>query len=71
MTIEDLEAMAQKAGRELQFQSLDELADLVVDGIREQRYVMMLGLDETAVTLRGRADALERGDLPPTKAHLG
>jgi NAD(P)-dependent dehydrogenase (short-subunit alcohol dehydrogenase family) len=71
MTIEDLEAMAQKAGRELQFQSLDELADLVVEGIKEQRFVMMLGLDETAATLRSRADAIERGELPLTKAHLG
>jgi NAD(P)-dependent dehydrogenase (short-subunit alcohol dehydrogenase family) len=71
MTIEDLEAMAQKAGRELQFQSLDELADLVVAGIKDQRFVMMLGLDETAATLRSRADAIEKGELPLTKAHLG
>jgi NAD(P)-dependent dehydrogenase (short-subunit alcohol dehydrogenase family) len=71
MTIEDLEAMAQKAGRELQFQSLDELADLVVSGIKDQRFVMMLGLDEAGATLHSRADALERGELPPTKAHLG
>jgi hypothetical protein len=63
--------MAEKAGRELQFQSLDELADLVVSGIKEQRFVMMLGLDETAATLRSRADAIEKGDLPLTKAHLG
>jgi NAD(P)-dependent dehydrogenase (short-subunit alcohol dehydrogenase family) len=71
MTIEDLESMAQKAGRELQFQSLDELADLVVAGIRDQRFVMMLGLDETAATLRSRADAIEKGELPVTRAHLG
>jgi uncharacterized protein YgfB (UPF0149 family) len=71
MTIEDLEAKAQKAGRELQFQSLDELAELVVSGIKDQRFVMMLGLAETAATLRARTDALERGELPPTKAHLG
>ena len=70
MTIEDLEAMAQKAGRELQFQSLDELADVVVAGIRDERFVMMLGLDEAAATLRSRADALEQGELPLTKAHL-
>jgi NAD(P)-dependent dehydrogenase (short-subunit alcohol dehydrogenase family) len=71
MTIEDLEAMAAKAGRELQFQSLDELADLVVDGIRDERFVMMLGLDDAAATLRSRADAIGRGELPDTKAHLG
>jgi NAD(P)-dependent dehydrogenase (short-subunit alcohol dehydrogenase family) len=71
MTIADLEAMAAKGGHELHFQSLDELADLVVDGIRDQRYVMMLGLDQAAATLRVRADATEKGELPPTKAHLG
>jgi len=70
MTIEDLEAMAQKAGRQLQFQSLDELAHLVVAGVKEQRFVIMLGLDQTAATLRARADAIEKGELPPTQAHL-
>jgi NAD(P)-dependent dehydrogenase (short-subunit alcohol dehydrogenase family) len=70
MTIEDLEAMAQKAGRALQFQSLDELADLVVAGIRDERFVMMLGLDQAAATLRSRADAIGRGELPVTQAHL-
>jgi NAD(P)-dependent dehydrogenase (short-subunit alcohol dehydrogenase family) len=71
MTIEDLEAMAQKAGRELQFQSLDELADVVVAGIRDERFVMMLGLDQTAAILHSRADAIGRGELPVTQAHLG
>ena len=71
MTIEDLEAMAEKAGRELHFQSLDELAELVVSGIREERFVMMLGLDQTAATLHSRADAIGRGELPATQAHLG
>jgi NAD(P)-dependent dehydrogenase (short-subunit alcohol dehydrogenase family) len=70
MTIEDLEAMAEKAGRALQFQDLDELADLVVAGIKEERYVMMLGLEATAATLRSRADAMEKGELPFTQAHL-
>jgi NAD(P)-dependent dehydrogenase (short-subunit alcohol dehydrogenase family) len=71
MTIEDLEAMAQKAGRELQFQSLDELAELVVAGVRDERFVLMLGLDQAAATLHSRADALGRGELPVTQAHLG
>ncbi len=70
MTIESLEAMAEKAGRALQFQDLDELADLVVAGIKEERYVMMLGLEATAATLRSRADAMAKGELPVTQAHL-
>jgi hypothetical protein len=62
--------MAEKAGRALQFQDLDELADLVVAGIKEERYVMMLGLEATAATMRSRADAMEKGELPFTQAHL-
>jgi hypothetical protein len=62
--------MAKKAGRELQFQSLDELADLVVSGIKQQRFVMMLGLDQTAATLRSRADAIERAELPLIHSQL-
>ncbi len=31
---------------------------------------MMLGLEQTAATLRSRADAMEKGELPVTQAHL-
>ena len=64
MTIEKLEAMAKKGGRELKFQDLDELAQIVVDGIRAERFVMMIGVESIGVTMRARAAALEKGELP-------
>jgi NAD(P)-dependent dehydrogenase (short-subunit alcohol dehydrogenase family) len=70
MTPEKLEEMANKAGREITWQSLDELATLVVDGVREGRYVIMKGIEGAAGTLRSRADAFGEARLP-TAAHLG
>jgi NAD(P)-dependent dehydrogenase (short-subunit alcohol dehydrogenase family) len=64
MTPESLEEMAKAAGRELHWQSLDELADLVVAGIKDERFVIMKDLGEAAGTLRERADAIGRGELP-------
>jgi NAD(P)-dependent dehydrogenase (short-subunit alcohol dehydrogenase family) len=49
-------------------QPLDELADLVVDGIKDGRFVMVLGMDAYADTLRGRADRLAAHENP-TEIH--
>jgi NAD(P)-dependent dehydrogenase (short-subunit alcohol dehydrogenase family) len=70
MTPEKLEEMASKAGREISWQPLDELAALVVAGIREGRYVIMKGIEGAADTLRSRADAFGDARLP-SSAHLG
>ncbi len=64
MTIEKLEAMAKKGGRELKFQDLDELAQVVIDGIRAERFVMMIDLASIGETMRARAATLEKGELP-------
>jgi NAD(P)-dependent dehydrogenase (short-subunit alcohol dehydrogenase family) len=64
MTPEGLEEMARAAGRELRWQPLDELADLVVAGIRDERFVIMKDLADAADTLRRRAETFGRGDLP-------
>jgi NAD(P)-dependent dehydrogenase (short-subunit alcohol dehydrogenase family) len=64
MTIEKLEAMARQAGHELEFQDLDELAQVVVRGIRGDEYVMMPDRESAAATLRTRADQFARGDVP-------
>jgi len=70
MTPERLEEMAAQAGRELHWQSLDELASMVVEGIRAGRYVFMKDAADAADTLRSRADAFGAGALPaPT--HFG
>jgi NAD(P)-dependent dehydrogenase (short-subunit alcohol dehydrogenase family) len=64
MTIEALEKMAKDAGRELPFQDLDELAQMVVAGIKEDRFVMMLGIESIGKQMRDRAGALEQGARP-------
>ena len=70
MTIEKLEAMAKQGGRELKFQDLDELAQIVVDGIRAERFIMMIGVESIGRTMRERAAALEKGELPGQHAGL-
>jgi NAD(P)-dependent dehydrogenase (short-subunit alcohol dehydrogenase family) len=70
MTPEKLEEMANQAGREISWQSLDELAMLVVNGVREGQYVIMKGVEGAADTLRSRAEAFGEARLP-TSAHLG
>jgi NAD(P)-dependent dehydrogenase (short-subunit alcohol dehydrogenase family) len=71
MTVEMLEEMSKQAGRELRFQDLDELAQLVVDGIRAGRFVIMKDVAEVGPTLRARATALEQAQLPTPEPLLG
>lgn len=68
MTPEALEKMARDAGRELHWQPLDELAELVVAGVKAERFVIMLDLDQAAATLKRRADSMATGDLPSSAA---
>ena len=49
-------------------QPLDELADMVVEGIRAERFVMIMDLERTAQTLRDRAETVGRGGNP-TEVH--
>jgi NAD(P)-dependent dehydrogenase (short-subunit alcohol dehydrogenase family) len=64
MTIEKLEEMAKAGGRELHFQDLDELAQVVIEGVRSERFIMMIGVESIGDTMRERAAALEIGSLP-------
>ena len=70
MTIEKLEAMAKRGGHELKFQDLDELAHVVVDGIRADRFIMMISVESIGPTMRERAAAFEQGLLPEQHAGL-
>ena len=70
MTIEKLEEMAKSAGHELKFQDLDELAQVVVDGIRNERFIMMIGTESIGPTMRERGEAFARGELPDGHASL-
>ncbi|HEX8804987.1 MAG TPA: SDR family NAD(P)-dependent oxidoreductase [Acidimicrobiales bacterium] len=65
MTVADLRA------RGVPVQPLDELADLVVDGIRDGRFVMFLDLDRHADTLRHRAERFAAGANPTVAHELG
>jgi NAD(P)-dependent dehydrogenase (short-subunit alcohol dehydrogenase family) len=72
MTPERLEEMASKAGRTLHWQPLDELAAVVVDGIRDGRFVIMREGDvsQSAATLHARAESFGSCQLP-SPAHFG
>ncbi len=65
MTVAKLEAMAESKGFELPWQDLDELARLVVAGLRDDdEFIHMIGRESMAPTLHGRADVLAAGRLP-------
>jgi NAD(P)-dependent dehydrogenase (short-subunit alcohol dehydrogenase family) len=64
MTPEKLEEMAKGSGHELKWQDLDALGRLVVEGIRDERFVIMIDPEAAARTLHARADATGRGRRP-------
>jgi len=63
-SIDDFKEAARKAGMELAFQDLDELARHALQGIRDGQFVIMYGHAETEATLRDRAARIGRGELP-------
>jgi NAD(P)-dependent dehydrogenase (short-subunit alcohol dehydrogenase family) len=65
ITVEALEAKAKEGGYQLPWQDLDELARVVLQGIREERFLIMLGADTVGDQLRARADHLGAGACPP------
>jgi NAD(P)-dependent dehydrogenase (short-subunit alcohol dehydrogenase family) len=69
-TVEDFKQAASAAGWDLQFQDLDELAQYALQGIREQRFVIMIGLDEAEATLTDRAQRIGRAELPIDPASI-
>ncbi len=68
MTVETLEAQAKAGGYELPWQDLDELARMVIEGIRAERFILMLDVDSIGPTLHTRADHFARGELVPHHA---
>lgn len=63
-TVEDFAAAAKKAGMDLPWQDLDELALFALEGIKEKRFIIMIGLGEAEATLHDRAERIGRGGLP-------
>ena len=69
-SVEDFKQAAEAAGMELQFQDLDELAQYLLDGIREQRFVVMINVDQAAETLSFRANCYNKSELPLNLAEI-
>jgi len=67
MTVEKLEAQAEKGGYQLPWQDLDALARDVIQGIKDERFIMMIGLESIGSTMRERAAGFEQGELPERK----
>jgi NAD(P)-dependent dehydrogenase (short-subunit alcohol dehydrogenase family) len=69
-TIQDFKVAAEKAGWDLEFQDLDELARYCLQGIREKRFVIMIRVEEAEVTLHERAARIGRSELPIDQAEI-
>ncbi len=70
-TVAAIVASAAKAGHVVPIQPLEEVADDVLAGIRAGQYVLMLGRDGAASTLRERAERFAAGENPtPAGSHL-
>ena len=64
--------VAELQAKGMPVQPLDELARMVVDGIRDGRFMMLLDVDgRTEATLRGRLEKVLRGENPTVVHQLG
>ncbi|MEH6611357.1 MAG: SDR family NAD(P)-dependent oxidoreductase [Halioglobus sp.] len=62
--IEDFAKVFEKHGMKMEFQDLDELARYCLDGIRDKRFVIMIGLENSEATLLDRAQRIGRTERP-------
>ena len=62
---------AKKAGFEMPVQDLDELAQFVLEGIRNEDFVIMIDRASMEATLNERAAKLARGECPIVLQHMG
>lgn len=70
-TFDDFMEGAKKAGFEMPVQDLDELAQFLLDGIRNEDFVIMIGRETMEETLVDRAKKLARGECPIELEHMG
>jgi NAD(P)-dependent dehydrogenase (short-subunit alcohol dehydrogenase family) len=70
-TFDDFLEGAKKAGFELPVQDLDELAQFVLQGIRNQDFVIMIDRESMQATLTERAEKLAAGKCPIELQHMG
>ncbi|MCB1699790.1 MAG: SDR family NAD(P)-dependent oxidoreductase [Pseudomonadales bacterium] len=69
-TVQDFKVAAEAAGMELPIQDLDELARYCLQGIREKRFIIMIGLEAAEATLLDRAARIGRAELPINLAEV-
>jgi hypothetical protein len=69
-TPEDFKKALADKGIDLHFQDLDELAAYCLDGVREQRFVIMIGVEGAEAELLDRAKRIGRAELPIDLAHI-
>ncbi|HEB90232.1 MAG TPA: SDR family NAD(P)-dependent oxidoreductase [Deltaproteobacteria bacterium] len=62
---------ARKAGFDLPVQDLDELAQFVLEGIRNEDFVIMIDRESMEATLNERAAKLARGECPIELEQMG
>jgi NAD(P)-dependent dehydrogenase (short-subunit alcohol dehydrogenase family) len=70
-TFDDFMEGAKKAGFEMPVQDLDELAQFVLGGIRNEDFVIMIDRESMEATLNERAAKLARGECPIELQHMG
>ena len=63
--------VAELVAKGMPVQPLDELAEMVVDGIRHDRFVMIMDVEKPVATLRARAEAIARLENPTVVHSLG
>lgn len=69
-TVADFKVAMEAAGVQMEVQDLDELARYCLDGIREKRFVIMIGIEGAEATLHERAARIGRGALPIDPAEI-
>ena len=69
-TVQDFQVAAEAAGMTLEVQDLDELARYCLDGVREGRLVIMIGVEDAEATLQQRAQRIGRAELPIDQAEI-
>jgi NAD(P)-dependent dehydrogenase (short-subunit alcohol dehydrogenase family) len=70
-TFADFQAAMKAAGRNADVMDVDELGRFAVQGVKEDRFIISFGLDETRDMLHQRADAIGEGRLPINLSDLG
>jgi NAD(P)-dependent dehydrogenase (short-subunit alcohol dehydrogenase family) len=69
-TVADFKVAAEAAGMQMDFQDLDELARYCLQGIRDKRFVIMIGVEDAQATLQDRAARIGRAELPIDLAEI-